>query len=445
MIERLAHWLSSFAIEQAPDAVRQRGLLCLLDAIGVGLAGALHPIVSKAEQGVAALGGTGRSTVLGGRTPRNLAEAALLNGTAMQVHDFDDLHLPSRTHPTVVILPAALAVAEAMRSPGRDVLAAYLAGYQIETAIGEALLPAHYARGWHATATLGGFGASAAAARLLGLDAERMAHALNLAGTQAGGVRAVFGGSFKHVQPGKAAMNGVLAAAWAAAGLSAGADTLADRLGFAAAAVGIIPRLPEDLSAAWAIEHATLKLLPCCFESHSSVELAQRLRAAGLAPDDLDALTIRVHPDVAALVGQPEPESGEAAKFSMPHCVALALVRGTVAFEDFEQDPRAPGPVTDARRRVRVVTDPGLAYTEAIGVAIARDGEERSERVLHVRGSPQRPLTADEVGGKFLGLAAPRLGVRRAQELKELVLSLERLPDMAPIFAFIAEPQQKPG
>jgi 2-methylcitrate dehydratase PrpD len=415
--------------------VRERASLLILDTIGVGIAGASHPIVKRIHQAVDRLKGSGSSTIIGHGTSRAVTDAVLINGTAMQVHDFDEAHLPSRTHPSVAILPAVLAMGELRRSPGRDVVLAYLVGYELETAIGRSLLPEHYARGWHSTATIGALGSAAAVANLLRLEPDAVKHAVNLAGTQAGGVRATFGGMVKHMNPGKAAMNGLLAAIWAQAGITSGADTLTHPNGFAAASTGRPARLQWRKADDWAIEQSTAKRFPCCLESHPAIELALRFRSLGFTALNLKSMTVRVYPEVLKLVGEPEPTTGMAAKFSLPHCMALALVQGTVAVPDFEQDPTSAGPVRDVRRCIELRADREFAYTECAGEAMSCDGRTISANVSHARGSPADPLSYDELCEKFLQSASPVLGTQRARELMELALRIETLPDISSLLA----------
>jgi 2-methylcitrate dehydratase PrpD len=422
--------------DDVPEQVGTRAKHCILDALGAGLAGADHPIVARLGRALGRLEESGRATVLASPRLRPMLHAAVLNGAMMQVHDVDEAHLPSHTHPSVAVLPAALAMAEACHASGSDLLVSFVAGYELEARLGQALAPGHYDRGWHATSTLGTFGAAAAAGRLLRLDPERMATALNLAGTQAGGVRAVFGGMAKHVQCGKAALNGLLAALWAEAGLTAGADTLAHPSGFAVASTGAATPIAWDpAEPPRALLRATFKRFPCCLESHPSIEACLRLRAAGLSHARIAEVTVRVHPDVVRFVGDPDPPTGTAAKFSLPHCVALALVHGDVAMAHFSGEPEPVGPVAEVRRRVHLLADDGLAYTEA--AVEARDGAGRlwQAHTRHARGSPDDPFTAEEIEAKFLGLASPVLGPERAARLRELVLTMEALPDAAELTA----------
>ena len=207
---------------------------CVLDYIACGIAGASDELTTILLAELAEQGGRESATVFGQRERLPAASAALINGAASHALDFDDVNLAMPGHPSVAILPALLALAQERGSSGRDVLTAFVAGYELQCRIGRVLAPGHYnVLGFHATATIGSFGAAAACAHLLGLDQDRYATALGIAGTQAAGLKSMFGTMCKPLHAGKAAYHGLMAVKLAMRGFTSRMDILECQQGFA--------------------------------------------------------------------------------------------------------------------------------------------------------------------------------------------------------------------
>src|SRR5437016_5604146 len=229
----LAERASAAAYDALPEPVRELARQCVLDYYGVALAGADDPLVHILLDELTEAGGAAQAAVIGHKARLPVLSAALVNGAIGHALDYDDVNLAMPGHPSVAILPGLLALAEERHSCGRDVIAAFVAGYATACRIGMALRPGHYDLGFHATGTVGAFGAAAACARLLGLDAEATAQALGIAGTQAAGLKSQFGTMCKPFHAGKASHNGLLAARLAARGFSSRLDLIECEQGFA--------------------------------------------------------------------------------------------------------------------------------------------------------------------------------------------------------------------
>jgi 2-methylcitrate dehydratase PrpD len=428
VLEAFSRALAGFRAEDAAPDVRDTARYCILDGLGAGLAGHDHPAVACLRSALAALPDRGEATVLAARDTVPALHAALLNGTLMQVHDLDEIHVESNSHPTVAVLPALLAAAECSPASGADLLAAFIGGYEAIVRIGRAIAPAQHARGWHVSSTLGSLGAAAGVARLLHVDAEGIRTAVNLAGTGAGGVRATFGSMAKHLHFGHAALNGLLAGLEARAGVTAGADTLEHPLGFVAASAGPGPWAWGPDAPLGAVREATFKRFPCCFENHSAILAGLALRADG-ATAGAAAVEVRVRPEILPLVGNGQPASALAARFSLAHNVALALARGDVRLADFAGHPDADRDVADLRRRVRVVPDPGVLVDEAVVAVTGPDGRARTARATYRGGAGA--WTPGDLQAKFMRHAEPALGAAGARALRDLVLDLPSVGDAA--------------
>src|SRR5260370_224957 len=216
----LAAQASAVTYDALPEPVRALARQCVLDYYGVALAGADDPLATILLDELSEAGGATQASVIGRKERLPALSAALVNGAPGHALDYDDVNLAMPGHPSVAILPGLLALAEQRQSSGREVVTAFVAGYETACRIGSALRPGHYDRGFHATSTVGCLGAAAACARLLGLDAEVTARALGIAGTQAGGLKSQFGTMCKPFHAGKASHNGLLAARLAARGFS---------------------------------------------------------------------------------------------------------------------------------------------------------------------------------------------------------------------------------
>jgi len=320
-----------------------------------------------------------------------LLETVAWLGTAGHVLDFDDTYLPGIAHLSAPTAPAAVAVAADLDRSVGDALAAHAAGFE---AMGS-LSREHrlYDGGWHPTAVCGAAGAAVATATLLELDEERTATAVRLALLQAGGLRAAFGSDGKSLQVGMAAAAGVHAARLAGAGARISADVVDAPDGFAAAFAA-----KRDGGDGAAVDENWIKPWPCCLMSHSAIEAATRaeLGAAG-------RIDVTVHPTARRAAMYDDVADGLQAKFSIPYLVAYVALRGEpepASFASVDADVREL-----ARTRVRLTTDETLAEAEAV---IAVDGEEVA-RVEAARGSPQRPMSADQLAAKCRLLAGDAL------------------------------------
>jgi 2-methylcitrate dehydratase PrpD len=310
-------------------------------------------------------------------------------------------------------------------------LAAFIAGVETECRIARLLGPSHYAKGWHTTATTGTFGAAAAAARLLGLTGEPLTHAFGLAGTQAAGLKSCFGTMSKPLHPGKAAQNGLLAARLAARGFTSDIDILASSQGFAATqstsadpTAALAPR-----EAPWVVE-ALFKYHAACYLTHDSIEAANQLRAEErLAPDAIEAVTVKVPAGHLGVCNITAPATGLECKFSLRMTTALALSGEDTFQEQLFSDATARRPDLVALRE-RVTVDPTQTGRGCVVTVRLKDGREVS-RTGDVS-QPMRDLPAQQakLERKFSHLATPALGEAGVEAAIALCHTLEMQPDL---------------
>jgi len=367
----------------------------------------------------------------GARLP--VLSAALVNGAIGHALDYDDVNLAMPGHPSVAILPGLLALAEQRRSSGRDVIAAFVAGYETCCRVGMAMRPGHYGRGFHATGTVGAFGAAAACAHLLGLDAEATAQALGIAGTQAAGLKSQFGTMCKPFHAGKAAQNGLLAARLAARGFSSRPDLLECEQGFARThAPDFNPEkaLAEPPNGFYILANL-FKYHAACYMTHAPIECGRDLRdRQGVRPDDIAAMTLSVHRGSSRICNIPAPTDGLEAKFSLRQTVAMALAGVDTASLGAYSVATAADPAL-IRLRERVEMDFRDDLPEAGAEIAVTLGDGRILRATHDSGIAMSDVAAqgERLAAKFDALAEPVLGAARARELREVISGLDGLAD----------------
>jgi 2-methylcitrate dehydratase PrpD len=284
----LARRVSVFRYDGLPAAAVEWAKTGILDTVGVTLAGSLEPCARIALR---VCTGTGPALVFGSAQRLSVADAALVNGTASHALDFDDCSNTLGGHPSVPILPGLFALADATAVNGRDFIAAYVAGFETETRIARAVNFHHYDKGWHPTATLGVFGATAAASRLLELTEDQIATALAIAASFSSGLKANFGTMTKPLHVGHCARNGVMAAMLAREGMTAGHDAFEHRQGFFNVFNGSGNYDADAVLRDWAapLDIVTpgiaIKSYPCCGSTHPAIDaMLDLVRAHRLTP-----------------------------------------------------------------------------------------------------------------------------------------------------------------
>jgi 2-methylcitrate dehydratase PrpD len=431
----LAEQARTLSYADLPGDVRTLARQCVLDYVACTLAGSKEELTDILLAEAEEQGGTPTAAVIGHAARLPVLSAALVNGAASHALDFDDVNMAMTGHPSVVLLSALLALAEERGSSGRDVLTAFVAGYELQCRLGLLLAPGHYnVLGFHATGTLGSFGAAAACAHLLGLDAEKFATALGIAGTQAAGLKSMCGTMCKPLHAGKAAYHGLLAARLARRGFTSRGDVLECAQGFARTHSPDFN--PTDALAeppgGFHIRNNLFKYHAACYMTHAPIEAARKLREQhGLAPEQIASIRLSLDESCDRICNIPAPRTGLEAKFSLRLTTAMALVGvDTGGLGSYSEETAAHPTLIALRDKVEFDFQQGRPNTLADLELVLTDG--RRVAASHDAGVPASDIDeqGDRLAGKFTSLAEPILGREKARDLLGEIGRIDALSDL---------------
>ncbi len=448
----LSEYIGGPRADQMPIAVRERARLHILDTLGAMLSGRSLKPGQVALALAHAQGGTPEASVVGSELRTSAVQAALTNGMAAHADETDDAHFPTVSHPGSVVVPAALAVAERQHRSGRALVTAVVLGYDVMCRMVRALEREEMSqRGLHAASIAGGFGAAAAASRLLGLGPEQARYALALTGTQASGLT-TWRQDPEHVDKalcfaGVPARNGVTAALWAATGFTATPTVFSGPDNFFSAYCEQ-PRPAElvaELGERYEILDTSIKKYPAGQPMQATLEgFVTLVRQHRLRGQDISQIVVRL----------PERQAHTVNDRKMPdvncqYLLAVAMLDGAVDFASAHDFERMQAPdVLELKPRVRLVADEELtrgfpAVRAAIVELTMHDGRTFQTRVDRLPGAPYNPLSAEDVAAKFVGLSTPLLGESGAQAIVEAVGQVEALDDVSTLGTLLRRPAER--
>jgi 2-methylcitrate dehydratase PrpD len=386
--QRLAQWTAQLAWQDVPAAVRHEAKRALVNYAAVALAGCADPTVDKAVRTYCRFSADERAGIIGRRERTDMLNAAALNAMSANVFDFDDTHIPTIIHPTAPVAAALFALAQTQPITGEAFLLAFIAGVEVECRIGNAVSPEHYQRGWHITSTCGVFGAAAAVACALRLNAQQTAWALGNASVQTGGLVETLGTMSKSISVGNAARNGLLAALLAADDFSGPDAPLEGARGFlrVTAAQPDVAALTHALGQEWALLSNTYKPYPC-----------------GVV---LNPVNLTGHPLLRERTDRPDVRSGRESQVSAQHAVAVTLATGKAGLAQFSDSAVADERLRAFGARLRFIDDASMQVEAAHVTVVLRSGETAERRIHAARGSLAAPLADVELATKLRELAA---------------------------------------
>lgn len=450
-LTRLARFVASDPLTVGPDA--QAALRdSVIDTLGCIHAGVSTDVANRARAAVQTMGALGSAPVIGTTLRCAKPQAAFLNAIAGHALDFDDWEIPGNTHPTVVLLPALLAVADPQTS-GKALAQAYVVGFEVIARLGEAMNFAHYDAGWHSTATLGAIGAAAACARLLGLTCSQTRHAMSLAVSTASGYTCQFGSQAKPVQAGFAARAGVEAACLAQAGIIAQAHVLDHPRGQAALMGGLamdqMQATLQRLGQGYALETygLVLKPWPSCGYTHRIMTCALALRdqlAPNQAAEQIAQIDLYLPDFHAAVLPFGQPTNRNEALFSLPYVAAMGLVRGRLGLADLDAESWRDRDIAELIAKVRIhpfsPRRPELNYAEEDPDRLVLrlvDGRQLAQTCSYPLGAPQAPMSQAQLWQKFTANTANRTA--SASDAQKWQHRLSRWPQEAAVLSLLTD------
>ena len=435
LADKISAFVTGNDFDKLPPDVVAAAKAAFLDCIGVALAGSEEESARICRALARQESRAAEATVIGQGFRTSATLAALCNGTSAHALDFDHSYLMGQ--PTAGLIPAVLTMGEATEASGRDVLAAYVAGFEVVSRLARSMPQLSTHGHWHATSSIGAVGAAACCARLAGLDAAGTRNALGIAASMASGMVWNFATMTKPLHSGLAAQNGVLAARLAGQGFTSSPAALEDGKGLLdcfGRGLDCDAAPFESLGRTFDLAGIgiSVKPYPCGGLTHAAVDAVLELRQEGLRPDQVDSMRVGVTSQVFDRIMNALPANGIESKFSMPYILARALVDGGLVLDTFTDEAAADPVVRRIAETIVMELDTGLVET-ADGARPAdvtvrlKDGGELRRRVDHSRGRPEKPLTPAELRQKFDTCAARALDPERVGQVAELIDGLEGL------------------
>jgi 2-methylcitrate dehydratase PrpD len=435
--EALGQFVSGSRWADLSETLRHEGRRSLLNSIGCALGVAQSQPVDMAVRTLLPLTGADRVTLLGRTERLDLLGAAFVNAIGANLLDYDDTHLRTVIHPAAPVAPVVLALAEQRGLSGRAALHAFVLGMEVACRIGNAVSPAHYARGWHITSTCGIFGAAAAAAKLLGLNAEQTAHAIGIASSESAGNVENLSSAGKNVSVGNAARNGLFAALLAEQGYTAAPSALEGPLGWARA-MGDVPVVEEivgELGTRWEAGKNTYKPYPCGIVMHAVIDACLALRRDhGLRAADIAEVVVSGE-QLLLDRGNRVVTNDRDSRVSIHHCAAVSFLFGKAGLVEFEDATVHNPDVAAFRTRCKAVLDSSSPRGAATATVRTTDGRTFTATVLHPKGSLEQPLSDQEIEAKVRDSVQHGGFTGGIDAIVAVAWQLDTAPTVAPLMA----------
>jgi 2-methylcitrate dehydratase PrpD len=430
----IARFITQVDTASIPQEDFDQAKVALLDWLAVLLAGKDEPLVTKLIRFGALMGGNAQATILGHGSKTNVSQAALINGAMSHALDYDDSMAQFQGHPTVTLYPGLLALSEWKEKNGRDLLSAYIIGLKAGVVIGACAGAEHYGAGWHGTSTIGRFASAAGCARLMGLTEQETVYALGIAGTQASGLKRVFGTMCKPYHAGRASQVGLEAALLAADQFTSAEDILEGADGFFQLLKGKENvKAVASLGQTWETNKLAQKYHASCHGTHSAIEVVLNMvRKDNLTVPDIKSITVHTTQTAVAIAGKKTPKTGLEGKFSIYYCVANALLRGDTGMQAFT-DEKVNDP--EIKPLMEKITVEAVPDSNLLGLSARVEVETLSGKRLEgfsdiLNEIPELDLKRQKVRMKFMDLCSPLWDGKQAEEIAKTILALEEVNNM---------------
>ena len=442
----LAKFTTDLHYEKIPRKAVETAKIALRDCLGVALAGSREEDARIAAEIARQERAREETSVIGQGFRTSALNAALANGTAAHALDFDH-SFTIMGQPTAPVAPATFALGETLGASGRQVIEAYVAGFEVTAKLVHSLRDSAH-DGWHAPSTLGSFGAAAACSKLLGLDAAKMQMALGITASMASGIVANFGTMTKPLHVGLGARNGVLAAKLAGGGYTANPKAIEGGFGFYSVLhenTEIHEQAIEELGRSYALitDGLRIKPYPCGGLTHQVIDSVLEFRAKhGLTAEMIDRVDVDVVKHTFDRIVFRVPQTGIQGKFCMPYLVARAIIDGKIGLHIFTDSAVRDQNVLKLAERVQMNLDSNLKKSDAAGrpcrvTVRLKNGQTFTREAQHAKGGPEHPMSEAELRDKFTECAREAIDASSAAKVLDYIESLESLSDIRPLCDFI--------
>jgi 2-methylcitrate dehydratase PrpD len=442
----LAKFTTDLQYEKIPRKAVETAKIAVRDCLGVALAGSREEDARIAADIARQERAREETSVIGRGFRTSALNAALANGTAAHALDFDH-SFTIMGQPTAPVAPATFALGEALGASGRQVIEAYVAGFEVTAKLAHSLRDSAH-DGWHAPSTLGSFGAAAACSKLLGLDAAKTQMALGITASMASGIVANFGTMTKPLHVGLGARNGILAAKLAAGGYTANAKAIEGGFGFYPVLhenTAIYEQAIEELGRSYALltDGLRIKPYPCGGLTHQVIDSVLDFRERhGLSAELVERIDVDVVKHTFDRIVFRVPQTGIQGKFCMPYLVARAIIDGKIGLHIFTDDAVRDQNVLKLAERVQMNLDPNLKKSDAAGrpcrvTVRLRNGQTFTREAQHAKGGPEYPMSEAELREKFTECALEAIDRRGAAQALDGIGTLETVNDIRTLCDFL--------
>jgi 2-methylcitrate dehydratase PrpD len=437
-----ADYICSATYEKLPPQVVVQAKQSILDLVGVSLAGyKLMEFPQLVVNYMAGMGGKAESTIISKKGEKFPAiNAAFANGACAHALDMDDGHRMAGGHPGASIIPAAIASAELCHASSKELISGIVVGYEVWIRIGMAINPSNLLRGFHTTGVVGPFGAAAAAANIMHLNKEQTIGAIGLAGLQGAGLLQVMhddeAAKVKSISTARGAMAGLFAATIAREGARGPVAVLEGEDGFLRAMADKVnpEMLTRGLGQNYEIKNTYTKFYAACRHVHVSIDAAMATcQREGIEPDEICSINIETYPVAINLCSTVHPATPSAARFSLPFCVALALMKGDAGADKYSEENIKDARIQNLASKVKISVSnkwsnlyPGKRGT-TVSITDLKGTTRTTEMDLAI-GEPETPAGPDDFSRKFYNNATILVSESRAKKMEETILNLENIP-----------------
>jgi 2-methylcitrate dehydratase PrpD len=441
--EKLAAFTSELTFEKIPPAVIEKTKNLMLDTLGICISSSRLDFGMGALNLIAGWGGLPESSLIGSGKKVPAQNAAFANGVLGHGQDYDDTHTESVVHPSACLVPVALAVGEQQGLSGKKVLTALVAGLEVMIGIGMPALNRFHLRGFHTTSICGTFASSLVAAKLMGMDKEKMVESLGISGSFTSGLlECIPSGSWaKRLHAGWAGLSGVVAAQLANTGYTGPKTVFEGKLGlynsFLRSESLDLEVVSKGLGADWETLNVRPKLYPCCHYLQSYLDAVSFMRKKfSIDPKEIRGIECKVAQGAVNIICEPwekklAPETGYDARFSLPFAISLMLAKGKAGVEEFSERYLEDREIRNLMRIIRYEVEPSYLVKDMPGHVAVRlkNGDRFEHEIKQVRGDRLHPIQREELLEKF-NQNTSFLDRGKNKRIAEVIFEFDRLDRM---------------